>query len=93
MSQRPVRDIFRRDYHKIVNYEDDQPTNPPILPASVPSEPAIPVANEPAIPVASEPAIPVASEPAIPVANEPAILVADCKGGTIGVSSVVEYNG
>jgi hypothetical protein len=77
MSQRPVRDIFRRDYHKIVNYEDDQPTNPPILPANVPSEPAIPVADEPAIPVAGEPAIPVASEPAIPVANEPAILVAD----------------
>ena len=73
MSQRPVRDIFRRDYHKIVNYEDDQPTNPPILPASVPSEPAIPVADEPAIPVANEPAILVANEPAILVVDEPAI--------------------
>lgn len=77
MSQRPVRDIFRRDYHKIVNYEDDKPTNSPILLASVPGEPAIPVADEPAIPVADEPAIPVAGEPAILVADEPAILVAN----------------
>jgi hypothetical protein len=27
-SQRPARDIIRQDYHAIVNYKDDIPTNP-----------------------------------------------------------------
>lgn len=31
-SQRPIRDILRRDYHAMINYKDDKPTHPPTHP-------------------------------------------------------------
>jgi hypothetical protein len=41
-SQRPARDIFRRDYRAIVNYKDVKPTTPPAdPPADLPADPLI----------------------------------------------------
>jgi hypothetical protein len=48
-SQRPARDIIRRDYHAIVNYKNDKPAHPPANPPANP--PAHPPANLPIDPL------------------------------------------
>jgi hypothetical protein len=41
-SQRPARDIVRRDYHAIINYKNDKPAHPPAHPpADPPADPPI----------------------------------------------------
>jgi hypothetical protein len=52
-SQRPARDIVRRDYHAIINYKNDKPAHPPVHPPAHP--PAYPPANPPANPPADPP--------------------------------------
>jgi hypothetical protein len=47
-SQRPARDIVRRDYHAIINYKNDKPAHPPAHPPADP--PSDPPANPPADP-------------------------------------------
>jgi hypothetical protein len=64
-SQRPARDIVRRDYHAIINYKNDKPVHPPAHPLAHP--PAHPPADPPANPPANPPAHPPAHPPIDPL--------------------------